>query len=118
MYGRISQLFLINSLTCGLEVCLAAGTIFIPPMLLEAGVEERFMTMVLGKITNRIKYLKCLRFLFVCQTDGWIDGWMDGWMPRWMDEWMLGWMHRWVDGWMLGWMDEWMLGWMHRWVDG
>lgn len=48
MHGRISQLFLINSLTCGLEVCLASGTIFIPPMLLEAGVEERFMTMVLG----------------------------------------------------------------------
>jgi len=49
MHGRISQLFLINALTCGLEVCLAAGTIYIPPMLLEAGVEERFMTMVLGK---------------------------------------------------------------------
>lgn len=49
MYDRISQLFLINALTCGLEVCLAAGTIYIPPMLLEAGVEERFMTMVLGK---------------------------------------------------------------------
>lgn len=49
MHGRISQLFLINALTCGLEVCLAAGTIYIPPLLLEAGVEERFMTMVLGK---------------------------------------------------------------------
>ncbi len=49
MHGRISQLFLINALTCGLEVCLAAGTIYIPPMLLKAGVEERFMTMVLGK---------------------------------------------------------------------
>ncbi|XP_043108797.1 solute carrier family 45 member 3 [Puntigrus tetrazona] len=48
MHGRISQLFLINALTCGLEVCLAAGTIYIPPMLLEAGVEERFMTMVLA----------------------------------------------------------------------
>lgn len=48
MHGRITQLLLINSLTCGLEVCLAAGTIYIPPMLLEAGVEERFMTMVLG----------------------------------------------------------------------
>lgn len=50
MHGRISQLFLINVLTCGLEVCLAAGTIYIPPLLLEAGVEERFMTMVLGKL--------------------------------------------------------------------
>ncbi|XP_059393460.1 solute carrier family 45 member 3-like [Carassius carassius] len=48
MHGRISQLFLINTLTCGLEVCLAAGTIYIPPLLLEAGVEERFMTMVLA----------------------------------------------------------------------
>ncbi|KAI2659021.1 solute carrier family 45 member 3-like protein [Labeo rohita] len=48
MHGRISQLFLINALTCGLEVCLAAGTIYIPPMLLEAGVEEQFMTMVLA----------------------------------------------------------------------
>ncbi|XP_026130868.1 solute carrier family 45 member 3-like [Carassius auratus] len=48
MHGRISQLFLINVLTCGLEVCLAAGTIYIPPLLLEAGVEERFMTMVLA----------------------------------------------------------------------
>ncbi|XP_051957737.1 solute carrier family 45 member 3-like isoform X3 [Xyrauchen texanus] len=48
MHGRISQLFLINALTFGLEVCLAAGTIYIPPMLLEAGVEEHFMTMVLG----------------------------------------------------------------------
>ncbi|XP_051967313.1 solute carrier family 45 member 3-like [Xyrauchen texanus] len=48
MHGKISELFLINALTCGLEVCLAAGTIYIPPMLLEAGVEERFMTMVLG----------------------------------------------------------------------
>lgn len=48
MHGKISQLFLINVLTCGLEVCLAAGTIYIPPMLLEAGVEERFMTMVLA----------------------------------------------------------------------
>ncbi|NP_001091665.1 solute carrier family 45 member 3 precursor [Danio rerio] len=48
MHGRTSQLFLINALTCGLEVCLAAGTIYIPPLLLEAGVEERFMTMVLA----------------------------------------------------------------------
>lgn len=42
------QLLLINSLTCGLEVCLAAGITFVPPLLLEAGVEEKFMTMVLG----------------------------------------------------------------------
>ncbi|KAM3935393.1 solute carrier family 45 member 3 [Leptodactylus fuscus] len=42
------QLLLVNSLTCGLEVCLAAGVTFVPPLLLEAGVEEKFMTMVLG----------------------------------------------------------------------
>lgn len=79
MHGRNSKLFLINSLTFGLEVCLAAGTIFIPPMLLEAGMEERFMTMVLGKINNRIKCVKCLRIcLVVCCIDRSIDGWMDG----------------------------------------
>ncbi|MEE6492219.1 hypothetical protein FKM82_016519 [Ascaphus truei] len=43
-----AQLVLVNSLTCGLEVCLAAGVTFVPPLLLEAGVEEKFMTMVLG----------------------------------------------------------------------
>lgn len=43
-----AQLLLVNSLTCGLEVCLAAGISFVPPLLLEAGVEEKFMTMVLG----------------------------------------------------------------------
>ncbi|XP_063811219.1 solute carrier family 45 member 3 isoform X2 [Pseudophryne corroboree] len=44
----LAQLILVNSLTCGLEVCLAAGITFVPPLLLEAGVEEKFMTMVLG----------------------------------------------------------------------
>ncbi|KAI4904861.1 hypothetical protein NFI96_018245 [Prochilodus magdalenae] len=48
MRGRLSDLFLVNVLTCGLEICMATGTIFIPPMLLEAGMQERFMTMVLG----------------------------------------------------------------------
>ncbi|KAM5180178.1 solute carrier family 45 member 3 [Mantella aurantiaca] len=43
-----AQLILVNSLTCGLEICLAAGVTFVPPLLLEAGVEEKFMTMVLG----------------------------------------------------------------------
>ncbi|XP_070795890.1 solute carrier family 45 member 3 [Pituophis catenifer annectens] len=42
------QLLLINSLTFGLEVCLAAGVTYVPPLLLEVGVEEKFMTMVLG----------------------------------------------------------------------
>ncbi|KAL7843318.1 hypothetical protein AOLI_G00248300 [Acnodon oligacanthus] len=48
MRGRLYDLFLVNVLTCGLEICMATGTIYIPPMLLEAGMEERFMTMVLA----------------------------------------------------------------------
>ncbi|XP_043932761.1 solute carrier family 45 member 3 [Protopterus annectens] len=47
-HSRRAQLLLVNSLTFGLEVCLAAGITYVPPLLLEAGVEERFMTMVLG----------------------------------------------------------------------
>ncbi|XP_049580344.1 solute carrier family 45 member 3 [Syngnathus scovelli] len=42
------RLLLLNSLTCGLEICVAAGITYVPPLLLEAGVEERYMTMVLG----------------------------------------------------------------------
>ncbi|XP_034032907.1 solute carrier family 45 member 3 [Thalassophryne amazonica] len=42
------RLVLLNSLTCGLEICVAAGITYVPPLLLEAGVEERYMTMVLG----------------------------------------------------------------------
>lgn len=42
------HLVLLNSLTCGLEICVAAATTYVPPLLLEAGVEERYMTMVLG----------------------------------------------------------------------
>ncbi|XP_041852737.1 solute carrier family 45 member 3 [Melanotaenia boesemani] len=42
------RLILLNSLTCGLEICVAAGITYVPPLLLEAGVEERYMTMVLG----------------------------------------------------------------------
>ncbi|XP_076862470.1 solute carrier family 45 member 3 [Brachyhypopomus gauderio] len=48
MRGRLFDLLLVNVLTCGLEICIATGTIYIPPMLLEAGVQEQFMTMVLG----------------------------------------------------------------------
>ncbi|XP_034541467.1 solute carrier family 45 member 3 [Notolabrus celidotus] len=50
MTGWRSQwrLVLLNSLTCGLEICVAAGITYVPPLLLEAGVEERYMTMVLG----------------------------------------------------------------------
>ncbi|XP_007523190.1 solute carrier family 45 member 3 isoform X1 [Erinaceus europaeus] len=45
---RKAQLLLVNLLTFGLEVCLAAGITYVPPLLLEGGVEEKFMTMVLG----------------------------------------------------------------------
>lgn len=38
-----------STLTFGLEVCLAAGITYVPPLLLEVGVEEKFMTMVLGE---------------------------------------------------------------------
>ncbi|NWX26809.1 S45A3 protein, partial [Notiomystis cincta] len=48
LQSRRSQLLLANSLTFGLEVCLAAGITYVPPLLLEVGVEEKFMTMVLG----------------------------------------------------------------------
>eukprot|EP00063_Salmo_salar_P005864 XP_013980699.1 PREDICTED: solute carrier family 45 member 3-like isoform X3 [Salmo salar] len=50
MSGWRSQwrLVLLNSLTCGLEICVAAGITYVPPLLLEAGVEEQYMTMVLG----------------------------------------------------------------------
>ncbi|KAL0968531.1 hypothetical protein UPYG_G00268080 [Umbra pygmaea] len=49
MTGWRSQgrLVLLNSLTCGLEICVAAGITYVPPLLLEAGVEEQYMTMVL-----------------------------------------------------------------------
>lgn len=42
------RLVLLNLLTCGLEICVAAGITYVPPLLLEAGVEEQYMTMVLG----------------------------------------------------------------------
>lgn len=43
------RLVLLNLLTCGLEICVAAGITYVPPLLLEAGVEEKYMTMVLGE---------------------------------------------------------------------
>ncbi|KAM6980790.1 solute carrier family 45 member 3 [Aplochiton taeniatus] len=48
MPDRVPQLLLVNVLTCGMEVCMAAGTVCMPPLLLKAGMEERYMTMVLG----------------------------------------------------------------------
>lgn len=65
------RLVLLNSLTCGLEICVAAGITYVPPLLLEAGVEERYMTMVLGKgwvKTERVgsSYQACLPPHSVC----------------------------------------------------
>lgn len=34
---------------------MAAGITYVPPLLLEAGVEERYMTMVLGKGFVKLK---------------------------------------------------------------
>ncbi|TSS60391.1 Solute carrier family 45 member 3 [Bagarius yarrelli] len=42
------HLVLINLLSCGLEICVAAGITYVPPLLLKAGIEEKYMTMVLG----------------------------------------------------------------------
>ncbi|XP_028652968.2 solute carrier family 45 member 3 [Erpetoichthys calabaricus] len=48
LQNRKIQLLLVNMLTFGLEVCMATGTTYVPPLLLEAGVSEQFMTMVLA----------------------------------------------------------------------
>lgn len=57
MLGWRSQwrLVLLNSLTCGLEICAAAGITYVPPLLLEAGMEERYMTMVLGEDSGGLR---------------------------------------------------------------
>uniref|UniRef100_A0A674JGA3 Solute carrier family 45 member 3 n=1 Tax=Terrapene triunguis TaxID=2587831 RepID=A0A674JGA3_9SAUR len=43
-HNRKAQLLLVNSLTFGLEVCLAAGITYVPPLLLEVGVEENHVS--------------------------------------------------------------------------
>lgn len=58
---RKAQLLLINLLTFGLEVCLAAGITYVPPLLLEVGVEEKFMTMVLGESQHPPSFLFQIR---------------------------------------------------------
>lgn len=63
------RLVLLNSMTCGLEICAAAGITYVPPLLLEAGMEERYMTMVLGKdcVGHRALYVMPLPFIaFFC----------------------------------------------------
>lgn len=51
------HLVLLNLLACGLEICVAAGITYVPPLLLEAGIEEKYMTMVLGKSSSPILFL-------------------------------------------------------------
>ncbi|KAJ7999068.1 hypothetical protein DPEC_G00211570 [Dallia pectoralis] len=68
MQGRLYQLLLVNALTCGLEVCMAAGTFYIPPLLLQAGMEERYMTMVLGMGPT-------LGLMFVPMIGSYCDSW-------------------------------------------
>ncbi|XP_041802302.1 solute carrier family 45 member 3 [Chelmon rostratus] len=48
LHGVVWKLLMVNALSCGLEACMAAGTVYIPPLLLQAGMEERYMTMVLA----------------------------------------------------------------------
>ncbi|KAM7423318.1 hypothetical protein PAMA_011057 [Pampus argenteus] len=46
--GLVWKLLLVNTLSCGLEVSMAAGTVYVPSLLLQGGMEERYMTMVLA----------------------------------------------------------------------
>ena len=42
------QLFLLNTVVCGLEFCASAAFTYIPPMLLKSGIEEEHMSLILG----------------------------------------------------------------------
>ena len=42
------RLFIITSLVCGLEFCIASAFTYIPPMLLKAGISESSMTWLMG----------------------------------------------------------------------
>ena len=44
----LQQLFLLNTVVCGLEFCASAAFTYIPPMLLKAGIEEEHMSLILG----------------------------------------------------------------------
>lgn len=52
LQGGVWKLLLVNILSCGLEATVATVTVYIPPLLLQAGMEERYMTMVLGEYTK------------------------------------------------------------------
>lgn len=49
LQGLVWKMLVVNTVSCGLEACIAAGTVYIAPLLLEAGMEKRYMSMVLGK---------------------------------------------------------------------
>ena len=44
----LTQILLLNSVVCGVEVCACAGFTYIPPMLLKAGYAEENMSIILG----------------------------------------------------------------------
>lgn len=50
LQGLVWKVLVVNTLSCGLEACIAAGTVYIAPLLLEAGMEKHYMSMVLGKL--------------------------------------------------------------------
>lgn len=51
LQGSTWRILLVSTLTCGLEACMSTVTVYIPPLLLQAGMEQRYMTMVLGKFS-------------------------------------------------------------------
>ncbi|KAK6191444.1 hypothetical protein SNE40_003133 [Patella caerulea] len=42
------QIFLLNSVVCGIEICACAGFTYIPPLLLKNGFSEENMSLILG----------------------------------------------------------------------
>ncbi|XP_067935574.1 solute carrier family 45 member 3-like [Watersipora subatra] len=44
----VCNLILLNCIVCGLELVASAALVYLPPMLLEAGVEDKYMSWVLG----------------------------------------------------------------------
>lgn len=44
----VVELILLNCIVCGLELVASAALVYLPPMLLEAGVQEQYMSWVLG----------------------------------------------------------------------
>ena len=42
------QMVMLNAIVCGLEFCASAAFTYIPPMLLKSGIEEKYMSLILG----------------------------------------------------------------------